>query len=589
MNWQQLRAILWLRSRLSWNQLRKGGPLGFVMAVLGVVSGYMMALGASIGGFLAGWHLLGNASSSTLLITWDTLSFLFLFLWLMGLLAELQRSESLDMGRLLHLPIHLSQVFLFNYAASHLTPSLLMAAPGMVALALGMTVARGPSFLLVIPLAVGFLLMITAWTYCLRGWLAALMVNQRRKRSILVGVTVAIVLLGQGPNLYMNLSRGGSQRHGGPGRAAGDFTQWLHTPGASAAHRYLPLLWLGQGVASLGEENLLPALLGAAGCWTLAGLGLRRAYRSALRFYTGDTGAGRVTAPPAETGETARPASPETEPGRTPGPRKPLLVEWELPWVPPDAGGLALASFRSMWRAPEMKLLLLSPLLMLMVFCAALFGSRTSARALPPEFLTLIPTALIMFLFLGMTQLLLNQFGLDRNAFRSLVLLPTPRDRLLLGKNLAFAPYALVPAALVLASLPLLIPVPLESCLAGLIQLPSLYLIVCILGNVCSIGVPFRVNPGSMKPTKQSAGTMLLLAGIHLGFPLVCIPIFIPPAAELLARHFGFPPLVPVNLLLSIPVLAAAILAYRATLPPLGRWLQRREKEVLIRVTHEVE
>ena len=47
---------------------------------------------------------------------------------------------------------------------------------------------------LLVPLALGIVFMITAWTYCLRGWLAALMVNKRRRRTVIVWVTIVFVL-----------------------------------------------------------------------------------------------------------------------------------------------------------------------------------------------------------------------------------------------------------------------------------------------------------------------------------------------------------------------------------------------------------
>ena len=49
-------------------------------------------------------------------------------------------------------------------------------------LAAGLVVGRGPAMGLLVPLVLAFFFMITAWTYCLRGWLASLMVNQRRRR-----------------------------------------------------------------------------------------------------------------------------------------------------------------------------------------------------------------------------------------------------------------------------------------------------------------------------------------------------------------------------------------------------------------------
>ena len=41
-----------------------------------------------------------------------------LFFSLIAVLSELQRSESIDLTRLLHLPIGLKHVFVFNYLVS---------------------------------------------------------------------------------------------------------------------------------------------------------------------------------------------------------------------------------------------------------------------------------------------------------------------------------------------------------------------------------------------------------------------------------------------------------------------------------------
>ncbi len=44
----------------------------------------------------------------------------------------------------------------------------------------------------------------------------------------------------------------------------------------------------------------------------------------------------------------------------------------------------------------------------------------------------------------GFVQLMANQFGFDRDGFRVFVLCAAPRRDILLGKNLAFVPVALV-------------------------------------------------------------------------------------------------------------------------------------------------
>src|SRR5438093_1071852 len=111
----------------------------------------------------------------------------------------------------------------------------------------------------------GFVFMITAWTYCLRGWLVSLMVNKRRRRSILMGVTLAAILLGQLPNLYFNLvlqhdrrqadkSQAAQPDKGSPARKDSGSSRSLPS-GLLNAHRYVPPLWVANGAMRLAEGN----------------------------------------------------------------------------------------------------------------------------------------------------------------------------------------------------------------------------------------------------------------------------------------------------------------------------------------------
>ena len=127
MNWSQIRTLLWLRSRLSWNQWRRRGAFNTIVATLFTISGVMTAAMAGIGGFFLGVHVLGKLAPDMALLAWDSMAGGFLFVWMIGLLVELQRSESIDMGRLLHLPVSMKGVFAVNYVASHLTFSIAVA------------------------------------------------------------------------------------------------------------------------------------------------------------------------------------------------------------------------------------------------------------------------------------------------------------------------------------------------------------------------------------------------------------------------------------------------------------------------------
>ena len=125
--------------------------------------------------------------------------------------------------------------------------------------------------------------------------------------------------------------------------------------------------------------------------------------------------------------------------------------------------------------------------------------------------------------------------------------------------------------------------------LAAGLQLIAAFLLLSTAGNLVSVLVPYRIAPGSMKPTKTSSLIMVLIALSHMLFPMAMIPIFVPPVLGLLWSKWGGLPAGPVNLLSSALLLGLMVFMYRFSLPGLGDLLQRREKKILKVVTEEVE
>ena len=134
--------------------------------------------------------------------------------WLIELVSELQRSEVLSLDKFLHLPVSLSGVFLMNYVSSFYSLNVTFFLPAMIGLAVGLLFSKGPIILLLFPLVAAFFLMVTAVTYQFRGWLASLMENKRRRRTIVTILTVAMVLVFQLPNLLTFGHFGGKPRPG---------------------------------------------------------------------------------------------------------------------------------------------------------------------------------------------------------------------------------------------------------------------------------------------------------------------------------------------------------------------------------------
>jgi hypothetical protein len=200
-NREHLTAFLWLRWRLRANQFRKGGAVNAVIFAIFAALCLIASVTLFVVGIAVGLLVFRNAPAYAHLFTWDGIVVAFLFSWMIGLLTDLQRSEALSLDRFLHLPVSLSGAFLINYLSSLFSLTLIVFVPGMVGLILGMTISRGPLMLLELPLLVAALFALTALTYQFQGWLASLMANPRRRRTIIVVMTAGFILVAQAPNL----------------------------------------------------------------------------------------------------------------------------------------------------------------------------------------------------------------------------------------------------------------------------------------------------------------------------------------------------------------------------------------------------
>src|SRR6516225_734006 len=199
--WEQLRAFLWLRWRLRRNRLKRAAAGSVIIEAIFAALSIFSAFAAFVIAFVVGFLVLPKASNPVIMLVWDGVVAGFLFLWMVDLVTELQRSEVLSLDKFLHLPVSLSSVFLMNYVSSLYSPYVTIFLPGMIGLTLGLTLSKGPIILFVFPMVATFFLMVTALTYQFRGWLASLMQNKRRRRTIVTTLTLVMILLFQLPNL----------------------------------------------------------------------------------------------------------------------------------------------------------------------------------------------------------------------------------------------------------------------------------------------------------------------------------------------------------------------------------------------------
>jgi hypothetical protein len=604
--WQHFLAFLWLRWRLLINQMRRAGTTNAVILGILAAGGVLLSIGLFIAFFFTGLFAFTRASATTLLLVWDGVTVGFLFFWGLGVINELQRSEVLSLDKFMHLPVSLFGAFTINYASSLFSLTLLLFAPALLGLSLGLVFSRGPLVLLVLPLLAAFLLMVTALTHQFRGWLASLMVNKRRRRTIIFLLTATLLLLSQLPNLF-NLLRPWSpqpndrfqrmleeqahlrqslgerkitvqefnKRIAEVQRAYDEQTKkesaesWQQVERMSGLlNLVLPPGWLPLGAVGAAEGNPVPALLGTLGMTLLGAASLWRSYRTTLRFYRGEFTAGKKKAvaavpPPAPGTTAAKPA---------------FLLEKRLPWLSEHASVITLASFRALTRAPEAKMMLLTPVFLAIAF-VAMFLRQTFD--VPEEVRPLFAFGAMTLILLSMVQLVGNQFGFDRNGFRVFVLCAAQRRDILLGKNLAFAPPALGMGAAVIGLMQVLKPMRLDHLVAVVPQMVAMYLVFCLMANLLSILAPIPVAAGAMRVSNIKGVPLLLHILFAFLFPAALLPLMLPLGIEPLLAWLGWLSGVPLCLILSVLECAAVVPLYRLVLGWEGMLLQARELHIL--------
>jgi hypothetical protein len=335
----------------------------------------------------------------------------------------------------------------------------------------------------------------------------------------------------------------------------------------------LPPGWLALGTASLAEGSPIPALLGTIGLGLIGTLSLRRSYRTTLRIYTGQIGSRRRKMP-----------APEPAP-RDDRPRV-LLLERRLPWLAEPAAAVALGTLRSLIRAPEAKMMFLTAPFMMAVFGSMLFTRSTPVSAAMSPMLATGAMAMVLF---SQIQFIGNAFGFDRAGFRIFVLSGVRRRDILLGKNLAVAPLALVLIGIVIVVLQCVYPMSLQHLAAAFPQFVAMYLMFCLVGNLVAIFAPMPIAAGSMRAVKPNFMLVLLHLGFTFLFPVALAPMLLPLGAEAVLQSFGYPESYPICLLLMLPLCALVIVFYLVALSWEGDLLQWRELKILEAVTPKAE
>lgn len=612
MNFKHLAALLRLRYQLSRNQVRKAGKLNVVLAMIGLVCAAMCSITAFFVGTIGGAFWFSEASTNVILVTWNIVIALFLLIWLIGLMVELQQTELMSLDKLLHLPISLRGAFFLNYTSSFFNTAFLLFVPAMIGLALGMVLARGFALAMAFPLILGFLFFITTVTYQVRGWLARIMENKRARGTVVAVITIFFVTASQIPNLINMRNKGQTESREIEEKkqldqlielavlevdakvAAGQinpvFNGWsledskaelkAQAKFAREARRtdrwmgiinnvrtvdaYFPPGWLPLGVTRAAEGSFLFGLLSTLGMAAMGLVSLSCSYRSSMKRYTG----------------VQKRARRKKQKSKSDGQPTAEFLFKQIPFASEHVSAVAVASFRGLMRAPETKMVLLMPLIFGLLFASFILANNE--MNLPSVYRPLVPIGVITVTMFAITSLLFNHFGLDRDGFRALVLSPVDRKDILIGKNISVAPLAFGMCLVLLLVIQFFAPLGPLVFMASVLQIPCVYLLYCVLGNFVSIFFPMGIKRGSMQPANPRFLPMLILMfGMMAGPGILLIPTMaacgIPILLELGLEYS----MAWLYLLLTIVQFVATLLAYRWLINHEGNWLWRRESRIL--------
>jgi hypothetical protein len=411
------------------------------------------------------------------------------------------------------------------------------------------------------------------------------MENKRRRRTIVTLLTVSVVLIFQLPNLLTFGRFGGpppkavqeerskadrllashridraeyerqidliGKRYGVQNRRSGAERLEDVERYGRLVNMIVPVGWLPYGALTSVEGRILPSLLAAFGLALIGMASLKRSYATTMRLYTGTFTSRKprpVTAEVRQEHVVSLPA---------------VFMEKQIPWISEQASAITAACFRSLVRAPEAKMMLLTPIIFLLVFGSTFLRVHSN----PSELLRPIMAAAVMgMILLGLTQLAGNQFGFDRNGFRVFVLAGASRKDILLGKNLALLPFAMGLGTIGTCVLQIAYPMQIDHFMAAMVQMVSMYLIFCFVMNFLSILAPVAIASGSLRPARPKGMSIL----IHLGFFFFILPIALGTTLIPLGFEFLFPYL-PVYFLLTLAEFAIVVHLY-----PLALGLQSR-------------
>lgn len=572
MNRAQFLAIVRLRWDISRNQWKKAGMINFVLMILLIASLVMISIASFFVALIGGWIVAPRLEPEYHMLLWDVIVCAFLSFWMMALLTDLQRSELVNLEKFLHLPITLRGAFVLNYLSCLVSPAILMLLPLSVGYGIAMMFRTHPAMFWTVPLTMAFLFMVSTITYQFRGWIARLMENKRRQGTVIAVVIAVFVLSIQGIAVGLAFAKRGDGNHQQTNVTAADSVRQKQEQMqkivrlGNQLNLAIPAGWLPLGIQAAARGNVLLPGVFVLGMTGIGALSLSGAYRSSMRAYLGT-----------ETQVTASAATNEKKSAKV------SRMARQLPGLTEQQSALTMLCFQNILRAPEIRLMLLTPAIIAFVYGTMLVGSqRISLPDTSRPFLGVGAVAMTCFSFAPM---LMNMFAFDRAGFRLYMLMPVRRRELLLAKNLAFFPLAVGLGSICILLLAVIQPHHASHVIAGILQVAISYLLYCPVGSLVSILFPIPSAIGTGRSVNPKLVPALVQGLTAILAPIAALPALAALGAEYLVEYLLGPTWIPVYLLLTLIEGTLVVWFYLRSLNPLGNLLHRKETEVLSTIT----
>ena len=471
--------------------------------------------------------------------------------WFWGLVMEVQRSDVIDIRKMIHFPVPLSIVNAINFVVSLVGFTSLFYMGATIGLLTGIYFNSGQGILRGLLAASTFFFLSSAWAYYLRGLLVVWMEDKRRRRLLLTVLPLFFMSIGFMPMIISNYFL--DREH------VDSLAGWFSSPEQMAwveqSSRFHPGGWLALAMTRVltGTGPYWLPLLGLA---LFGALGYFLGYRTTVAY-----GFGTMT----ERKHKERPARPQ----------RPPLTARVIPLLNQETTALAQALFLNFARHPQVRTMLLAPIGLIILLAVANSRSVIYGQDLG------LPVVAILWPFFMFSGIFFNLFGMDQRGFRTLILLPTPRHRILMAYHLALVPLAGGMGLAFSLFGTWYFSLSLETGIVSVLQIAQLFLNFCLAGSFVSILAPMTIGRNMMR--KQHARVLI----VALIMPVIIALLVLPTALCLfVAGFFSRWGIVdyPLGPLLSLAFLALTGFLYPFILRQAGDLLMVREQRILARL-----